>query len=235
MLEANGGWVPLGSADEQKPAAEGTVEALGRSPKNPVGGWYGLRKGYRGRVGMYMPPLLEALGLAEVEHNPKNNRMRALQLYASGTACIQRCTSGTAPRWMSTRASRSRMETAPGFPSPTSHEARADFTAPTGVMTAAVPQAKTSLRDPSAQPALHCSTLTRPSSASYPRSLARVSSESRVTPGSSVPVSSGVTSLAFGPRPKTKQRFMPPISSTQRCSMASSHTTWSQPCSAAWA
>ncbi len=78
MLKANGGWVPLGSADEQKPAAEGTVEAWGRSEKNPVGGWYGLRKGYRGRFGMYMPPLLEALGLAEVEHNPKNNRMRAL-------------------------------------------------------------------------------------------------------------------------------------------------------------
>jgi hypothetical protein len=78
MLKANGGWVPLGSADEQKPAADGTVEAWGRSAKNPVGGWYGLRKGYRGRFGMYMPPLLEALGLAEVEHNPKNNRMRAL-------------------------------------------------------------------------------------------------------------------------------------------------------------
>lgn len=77
MLKANGGWVLLGSADEQKPAAEGTVEAWGRSPKNPVGGWYGLRKGYRGRFGMYMPPLLEALGLAEVEHNPKNNRMKA--------------------------------------------------------------------------------------------------------------------------------------------------------------
>jgi hypothetical protein len=77
MLKANGGWVPLGSADEQKPAAEGTVEAWGRSAKNPVGGWYGLRKGYRGRFGMYVPPLLEALGLAEVEHNPKNNRMRA--------------------------------------------------------------------------------------------------------------------------------------------------------------
>lgn len=77
MLKANGGWVQLGSADEQKPAAEGTVEAWGRSPKNPVGGWYGLRKGYRGRFGMYMPPLLEALGLAEVEHNPKNNRMKA--------------------------------------------------------------------------------------------------------------------------------------------------------------
>jgi hypothetical protein len=78
MLKKHGDWMPLGSADEQKPAAEGTVEAWGRSSKNPVGGWYGLRKGYRGRFGMYMPPLLEALGLAEVEHNPKNNRMRAI-------------------------------------------------------------------------------------------------------------------------------------------------------------
>lgn len=78
MLKAHGDWMPLGSADEQKPAAEGTVEAWGRSPDNPVGGWYGLKKGLRGRFGMYMPPLLEALGLAEVEHNPKNNRMRAL-------------------------------------------------------------------------------------------------------------------------------------------------------------
>jgi len=77
MLRKQGDWVPLGSADEQKPAAEGTVEAWGRSPKNPVGGWYGLKKGLRGRFGMYMPPLLEALDLAEVEHNPKNNRMRA--------------------------------------------------------------------------------------------------------------------------------------------------------------
>ena len=77
MLKKHGDWMLLGSADEQKPAAEGTVEAWARSPKNPVKGWYGLRKGYRGRFGMYMPPLLEALGLAEVEHNPKNNRMRA--------------------------------------------------------------------------------------------------------------------------------------------------------------
>ena len=77
MLKKHGDWMPLGSADEQKPAAVGTVEAWGRSSKNPVGGWYGLRKGYRGRFGMYMPPLLEALGMAEVEHNPKNNRMRA--------------------------------------------------------------------------------------------------------------------------------------------------------------
>ena len=78
MLKAKGDWMLLGSADEQKPAAEGTVEAWGRSAKNPVGGWYGLKKGLRGRFGMYMPPLLEALGMAEVEHNPKNNRMRAI-------------------------------------------------------------------------------------------------------------------------------------------------------------
>jgi hypothetical protein len=78
MLKQRGDWVPLGSADEQKPAAEGTVEAWARSADNPVGGWYGLKKGLRGRFGMYMPPLLEALGLAEVEHNPRNNRMRAV-------------------------------------------------------------------------------------------------------------------------------------------------------------
>ena len=78
MLKAHGDWMPLGSADEQKPAADGTVEAWGRSTDNPVGGWYGMKKGLRGRFGMYMPPLLEALGLAEVEHNPKNNRMRAV-------------------------------------------------------------------------------------------------------------------------------------------------------------
>lgn len=78
MLKAHGNWMLLGSADEQKPATEGTVEAWGRSENNPVGGWYGLKKGLRGRFGMYVPPLLEALGLAEVEHNPKNNRMRAL-------------------------------------------------------------------------------------------------------------------------------------------------------------
>ena len=78
MLKTHGDWMPLGSADEQKPAAPGTVEAWGRAPDNPAGGWYGLKKGLRGRFGMYLPPLLEALGLAEVEHNPKNNRMRAL-------------------------------------------------------------------------------------------------------------------------------------------------------------
>ena len=78
MLKRHGDWMPLGSADEQKPAAEGTVEAWGRSSKNPVKGWYGLKKGLRGRFGMYMPPLLEALGLAELTHDAKNNRMRAI-------------------------------------------------------------------------------------------------------------------------------------------------------------
>ena len=78
MLCERGDWVELGSADEQKPAKDGTVEAWGRSPDNPVGGWYGLKKGLRGRFGHYLPPLLEVLGLAEVTHEPRNNRMRAL-------------------------------------------------------------------------------------------------------------------------------------------------------------
>ena len=77
MLVAHGDWVELGSADEQKPAREGTVEAWGRSPDNPVGGWYGLKQGLRGRFGMYLPPLLEMLGKAELDHNPRGNRMRA--------------------------------------------------------------------------------------------------------------------------------------------------------------
>jgi hypothetical protein len=77
-LKEQGDWVPLGAADEGKEPAAGTVEAWGRSESNPVGGWYGTRKGYRGRFGMYMPPLLEALGLAEVTHDPRNNSMRAI-------------------------------------------------------------------------------------------------------------------------------------------------------------
>lgn len=78
MLKKHGGWMELGGADEQKPAKDGTVEAWGRSEKNPAGGWYGLKKGLRGRFGVYIPPLMEELGLAELEHNPKNNRMRAI-------------------------------------------------------------------------------------------------------------------------------------------------------------
>jgi hypothetical protein len=78
MLKKHGDWMALGSADEQKPAAEGTVEAWARSPKNPVKGWYGLKKGLRGRFAMYVPPVMQRLGRAEVENNPKNNRMRAV-------------------------------------------------------------------------------------------------------------------------------------------------------------
>ena len=78
LVECND-WVPLGAADEKKPAVDGTVEAWGRASNNPVGGWYGLRKGYRGRFGMYLPPLLEMLGLAELTHDPRNNRMRAIR------------------------------------------------------------------------------------------------------------------------------------------------------------
>jgi hypothetical protein len=78
LLKEHGDWMPLGGTDEQRPAPEGTVEAWGRSTENPVGGWYGLKKGLRGRFGVYVPPVLEALGLAEVEHEAKNNRMRAL-------------------------------------------------------------------------------------------------------------------------------------------------------------
>ena len=77
MLKARRDWMLLGSADEQKSAAEDTVEAWARSPSNPVGGWYGLKKGLRGRFANYVPPVIEVLGLAEVEHNAKANRMRA--------------------------------------------------------------------------------------------------------------------------------------------------------------
>jgi hypothetical protein len=77
MLTAHGGWMELGSADEQKPAKEGTVEAWGRSETNPVGGWYGLKKGLRGRFAMYVPPLMEALGMVELTHEPKGNKVKA--------------------------------------------------------------------------------------------------------------------------------------------------------------
>ena len=78
MLKERGDWVLLGNADEQKPAKPDSVEEWGRSANNPVGGWYGLRKGFRGRFANYVPPIMEHLGLAEVEHNARNNRMRAL-------------------------------------------------------------------------------------------------------------------------------------------------------------
>ena len=78
MLTNHGDWMLLGPADVQKPAKDGTIEAWARSADNPIGGWYGLKKGLRGRFANYVPPVLEALGLAEVEHNARNNRMRAI-------------------------------------------------------------------------------------------------------------------------------------------------------------
>ena len=78
MLKKYGDWMELGGADEQKDAKEGTVEAWGRSPNNPIGGWYGLKKGLRGRFGVYIPPLMEELGLAALTHDARNNKMRAL-------------------------------------------------------------------------------------------------------------------------------------------------------------
>jgi hypothetical protein len=77
MLKSHGDWLDLGGADEQKEAKAGTLEAWARSAENPVGGWYGLKKGLRGRFGVYVPPLLEALGLVELTHEAKNNRIRA--------------------------------------------------------------------------------------------------------------------------------------------------------------
>jgi hypothetical protein len=78
MLKAHGDWMELGSKDEKQEANEGTVEYWARSSNNPIGGWYGLKKNFRGRFAMYIPPLMEELGLAEVEHNSRNNRMRAI-------------------------------------------------------------------------------------------------------------------------------------------------------------
>lgn len=78
MLREHGDWMLLGSKDEKVETKEGTVEHWGRSADNPISGWYGLKKGLRGRVGMYIPPLMEALGLAELEHNKRNNRMKAI-------------------------------------------------------------------------------------------------------------------------------------------------------------
>jgi hypothetical protein len=89
-LVEQGDWVALGAADEGKPAAAGTFEAWGRSPDNPVSGWYGLRKGYRGRFGVYLPPLLEVLGLAEVTHEARNTRCEQFERSAR-CAQIEEC------------------------------------------------------------------------------------------------------------------------------------------------
>ncbi len=77
MLKKHGDWMELASKDEKQVTKEGTIEDWGRSPNNPVGGWYGLKKNFRGRFGMYIPPLMEALGLAEVTHEKRGNKMKA--------------------------------------------------------------------------------------------------------------------------------------------------------------
>jgi hypothetical protein len=77
MLKVRGDWVELGNADEGKPVKDGTVEGWARAADNPVGGYYGLRKGYRGRFANYVTPVLELMGLVELEHGPRNNRVRA--------------------------------------------------------------------------------------------------------------------------------------------------------------
>jgi hypothetical protein len=78
MLVARADWVELGAADEQNEPHPGTVEAWARSQGNPRGGWYGLDEGLRGRFAVYVPPVLEYLGMAELEHNQGVNRMRAV-------------------------------------------------------------------------------------------------------------------------------------------------------------
>ncbi len=78
MLDAHGGWMLLGSADEGKPVKDGSVEAWARDSGNPLGGYYGLRKGYRGRFANYVPPVLERLGLVELDHKPRSGSVKAL-------------------------------------------------------------------------------------------------------------------------------------------------------------
>ena len=78
MLKSHGDWIPLGSKDEKQETKAGTVEHWARSEDNPIGGWYGLKKNFRGRFAMYISPLMEHLGLADVEHNARDNRMRFL-------------------------------------------------------------------------------------------------------------------------------------------------------------
>ena len=96
MLKAHGDWMPLGGSDEQKPAPEGSVEAWARAADNPVGGWYGLKKGLRGRFGAYVPPLMEASQIVKsTSFGPRKNPAIAIIL--------------TSPRPMRRPASRRRV------------------------------------------------------------------------------------------------------------------------------
>jgi len=77
-INRGGNWVFLGSKGEEEVPNPGTVEEWARSNNNPVGGFYGLTQGRKGRFASYVPSILEYLGFVEVEHNPKNNRVRAI-------------------------------------------------------------------------------------------------------------------------------------------------------------
>ena len=114
MLKAHGDWMPLGNADEQKEAKDGTVEAWARAEDNPVGGWYGLKKGLRGRFGSYVPPVMEVLGLAEVEHAPRNNRMRGTS--EPRKSARRRHQPSTAPQRARTGRSKGRSTSTPHRP-----------------------------------------------------------------------------------------------------------------------
>jgi hypothetical protein len=78
MLKQHGDWVELGNKDEKQDVKPGTVEAWGRSADNPVGGWYGLRKGYRGRFANYVTPVLKEQGKVEFEKRGRGWWVRAL-------------------------------------------------------------------------------------------------------------------------------------------------------------
>ena len=78
MLVAHGDWMELGNKDEGKDPKEDTVEAYGRDPGNPVGGYYGIRKGYRGRFANYITPILKVQGRVEFEKRGRGWWVRAI-------------------------------------------------------------------------------------------------------------------------------------------------------------
>jgi hypothetical protein len=76
FLHKEGQWLKVGAVDEKKKPEEGTIEAWARSQNNPIGEWYGLNEGHRGNFGMFVPPLMKHLRLAEVDI--ENDRIKAL-------------------------------------------------------------------------------------------------------------------------------------------------------------
>jgi hypothetical protein len=77
MLKKHGDWMDLGGADEQKPAKEGTVEAWGRSEKNPCERLVRFEEGIAWPLRCVPAAVDGSAGLAEVTHEAKGNRMRA--------------------------------------------------------------------------------------------------------------------------------------------------------------